>query len=90
MKTSFEPGDIFLFLNFSEIFDTFLNFLSIIRVQNMCQVIEEYGDERAAEALKQGKIEAARNFLANGVSIEIIAKSLNMSVAEIEEIVKHS
>ena len=57
-------------------------------VQNMCQVIEEYGDERAAEALKQGKIEAARNFLANGVSIDIIAKSLNMSVAEIEKIVK--
>ena len=57
-------------------------------VQNMCQVIEEYGDERAAEALKQGIIEAARNFLANGVSIDIIAKSLNMSVAEIEKIVK--
>lgn len=64
-------------------------------VQTMCKIIEEYGDERAAEALKQGiqqgaqekAIENAKNFYANGVSIEIIAKSLNMTLEEVEKLV---
>ena len=65
-------------------------------VQMASQIVEEYGDERAAEALQQGlqqgaqqkAIEAARSFYSNGVSIEIIAKSLNMTEEQIKEIVK--
>ena len=35
-------------------------------------------------------IEDARSFYRNGVSVEIIAKSLNMTVEQINEIVKES
>ncbi|MCR4579422.1 MAG: PD-(D/E)XK nuclease family transposase [Treponema sp.] len=60
-------------------------------VQTMCKIIEEYGDERAAEALKLGEqkkaIEAAKTFYANGVSIEIIAKSLSMTIEQVKEII---
>ena len=65
-------------------------------VQMASEIVEEYGDERAAEALKIGieqgakqkAIEAARDLYANGVSIEIIAKSLKMTVEQVEKIVK--
>jgi predicted transposase/invertase (TIGR01784 family) len=68
-------------------------------VQMASQIVEEYGDERAAEALKIGiqqgiqqgeqkkAVEDARNFYANGVSIEIIAKSLQMTEEQVREIV---
>ncbi|MCR5045985.1 MAG: Rpn family recombination-promoting nuclease/putative transposase [Treponema sp.] len=39
------------------------------------------------EAKKEKAIEDARNFYANGVSVEIIAKSLNMTVEQVKEIV---
>jgi predicted transposase/invertase (TIGR01784 family) len=65
-------------------------------VQMASKIVEEYGDERAAEALKQGiqqgeqkrAIEDAKNLYANGVSIEIIAKSLKMTIAEVQNIIK--
>lgn len=60
------------------------------------KIVEEYGDERAAEALQQGiqqgiqqkAIEDARNFYANGATIELIAKSLAMTISEVQEITK--
>ena len=42
-----------------------------------------------AEGQQQKAIEAARNFYANGASIELIAKSLKMTVEQVEEIIKH-
>ena len=36
----------------------------------------------------EANIEAARNFYANGVSIELIAKSLKMTLDEVREITK--
>lgn len=43
---------------------------------------------RFREGERQARIEDARNLFANGVSIEIIAKSLNMTVEEVTEITK--
>ena len=61
-------------------------------VQTMCKIVEEYGDERAAEAFKQGEqkkaVEAAKNLYANGVSVSLIADSLNMTEEQIKEIVQ--
>ena len=61
-------------------------------VETMCEIIEEYGDQRAAEAMKQGMqqkaIEDAKSFYANGVSIELISKSLKMTPEQVKEIVK--
>ena len=69
-------------------------------VQMASKIVEEYGDIRAAEALKIGiqqgiqqgeekkAIEDARNFYVNGVSIELIAKSLKMTEEQVKEIVK--
>ena len=69
-------------------------------VQMASKIVEEYGDIRAAEALKIGiqqgiqqgeekkSIEDARNFYANGASIELIAKSLKMTEEQVKEIVK--
>ena len=63
------------------------------------KIVEEYGDIRAAEALKQGiqqgiqqgeekkAIEAARSFYENGVSIELIAKSLKMTEEQVQKII---
>ncbi len=45
----------------------------------------ESGKEAGAE---QKAVEAARSLYENGVSLEIIAKSLNMPVEKIKEIVK--
>ena len=49
-----------------------------------------------AEGLSKGQedgrmekaVEAARSFYANGASIELIAKSLNMTIEQVNEIVK--
>ena len=61
-------------------------------IEMASQIVEEYGDMRAAEAFKQGEQkkaeEAARSFYKNGVSIELIAKSLNMTEEQVQEIVK--
>ena len=69
-------------------------------VEMASKIVEEYGDIRAAEALKIGiqqgiqqgeekkAIEAARNFYVNGISIELIAKSLKMTEEQVKEIVK--
>lgn len=68
-------------------------------VRMTSKIVEEYGDERAAEALKQGiqqgiqqgeqkrAIEDARNLYANKVPIETIAKSLKMTIEEIQKII---
>lgn len=42
-----------------------------------------------AETIEQTKLEMVRNFAKNGVSIEIIAKSANISIDEVEEILKN-
>ena len=47
----------------------------------------DYDDGKAA-GIKQKAVEAARSFYKNGVSTEIIAKSLDMTVEEVERIVK--
>ena len=48
-----------------------------------------YDFESGKEAgIEQKAVEAAHSFYANGVSLEIIAKSLNMPVEKIKEIVK--
>ena len=64
-------------------------------VQMASQIVEEYGDARAAEALKIGiqqgeqkkAEEAARSFYENGASIELIAKSLHMTEEQVRKIV---
>ena len=40
------------------------------------------------EGEQQKAIEDARSFYANGASIELIAKSLNMTIEQVKEIVK--
>ncbi len=47
----------------------------------------EKGLEQGAQ---QKAIEDARSFYANGVSVDIIAKSLNMTVNQVKEIVSES
>ncbi len=42
------------------------------------------------ETAEEKAIEAARNFYANGVSVGIIAKSLNMTVEQVKEIINES
>lgn len=45
-------------------------------------------EQGLAEGQQQKASEAARNFYANGASIELIAKSLKMTEEQIKEIVK--
>ena len=44
--------------------------------------------EGLAQGASQKAVEDARNFFANGASIELIAKSLKMSESEIRELTK--
>ena len=44
--------------------------------------------EGQEDGRKEKAIEDARNLYINGVSIEIIAKSLNMTIEQVNEIVK--
>ena len=44
-------------------------------------------EEGLAEGARQNAIENARSFYANGASLELIAKSLNMTVEQVKEIV---
>ena len=46
--------------------------------------------EGIAEGALQKAVEGARNFYSNGVSVEIIAKSLGMTIEQVEDIVKGS
>ena len=52
---------------------------------------QDYMNESFDQGKKEGKqeksIEDARSFYANGASIELIAKSLNMSIEDVKEIV---
>ena len=58
-------------------------------VQNMCKIVEEYGDERAAEAVKQKVIEATINLLKmNILSVEQIAQAEGISVEQVIELKK--
>ena len=53
----------------------------------------DYDDGKAAgiQIGEQKKaVEVARSFYANGVSVEIIAKSLGMTIEQVEDIVKDS
>ena len=49
----------------------------------------DYDDGKAA-GIQQKAVEDARSFYANGVSIELIAKSLGMTIEQVEDIVKGS
>ena len=60
------------------------------------KIVEEYGDERAAEALKigieQGKqdkaIEAAKNLLKEGDTPEKIARCIDLPLKKVQELAK--
>ena len=59
-------------------------------VENMCRIVEEYGDERAAEARaegeKKGKMSFALELIKSGVlSISAAASKLGMSEEAIEQ-----
>ena len=49
----------------------------------MCQVIEEYGDERAAEAAHEKAIESARNALAMNLTPEQASQITGLSLEEV-------
>ena len=49
----------------------------------------DYDDGKAA-GMKEKAVEDAQSFYANGVSVEIIAKSLGMTIEQVEDIVKDS
>lgn len=66
----------------SELEDEYMYVMDIIEEEK-----ERTREEALAEGARQKAIEAAKNFYKNGVSIELIAKSLNMSVSQIKEIV---
>ena len=61
-------------------------------VKMVSKIVEEYGDERAAEALKQGiqqkAIEAAKNFLAEGDSPEKVARCIGLPLEKVLELKK--
>ena len=49
--------------------------------------MNESFDEGKKEGMQEKSIEDARSFYANGASIELIAKSLNMSIEDVKEFV---
>ena len=51
---------------------------------------EEAFERGHTEGAHQKAIEDARSFYANGVSLEIIAKSLNMTTEQVEKIINES
>ena len=55
-----------------------------IMVQN--DVLDTAKDEGRAEGRAEERIENARNLKANGVPVELIAKSLNISIEEINKL----
>ena len=73
------------------------DFFKINRAEVIGMFMTEFDEELAihtwredgrTEGRAEKAIEAARNFYANGASIELIAKSLNMTSDEVKEIVK--
>ncbi len=50
-------------------------------------IMTEAKEEGIAEGERKKAIEAARSFYANGASLELIAKSLNMTIEQVKEIV---
>ncbi len=52
--------------------------------------IRGWREDGIEEGMQQKAVEDARSFYANGVSIEIIAKSLGMSKEQVKEIVAQS
>jgi len=61
-------------------------------IMGMC--LTEFNEEIAIRGWKQDgaqekAVEAARNLYTNGVSVDIIAKSLNMTEEQVKEIVAH-
>lgn len=58
-------------------------------VTEMCQLVEEYAEEKAKVAVKEEAVKTAMNLLKNGVSVELIAKSIpSLSVDLIRELQK--
>ena len=53
----------------------------------MCNVVEQIRNEGREEGQQQKTIEDACSFYANGASIELISKSLNMTIEQVKEIV---
>ena len=56
----------------------------------MCQAIKEMLEDTKTEGIEENKKETAINFYKNGVSKEIIAKSLNITIDEVDKIVSKS
>nr|MCR4733429.1 hypothetical protein [Treponema sp.] len=48
---------------------------------------QDYMNESFDQGKKEKAIEDAKSFYTNGVSLEIIAKSLNMTIEQVKEIV---
>lgn len=52
------------------------------------ECIKTWQEDGFVKGLAEETHEAARNFYANGASVELIAKSLNMTVEQVMDIVK--
>lgn len=58
-------------------------------VSEMCQLVEEYAEEKAKKAVNEAEIKATMSFLKNGASVELVSKSLpSLSVELIKELQK--
>ena len=65
-----------------------MNCLTEFDVESAIKTWREEGYEDGLTAGKQEKaLEAARSFYKNGVSVELIAKSLGMTIEQVEDIV---
>ncbi len=56
--------------------------------EDMAVKVEEAREEGLEKGARENALENARNLYINGVSIDIISKSLGISVEEVREIVK--
>ena len=63
-------------------------FKRICREDGYAEGLSEGLSKGLEDGRKEKAFEAARSFYANGVSIELIAKSLNMTIEHVNEIVK--
>ena len=61
--------------------------MSIAKKEGLAQGLAQGMAQGMAEGERKKAVEAARSLSANGVSIDIIAKSLNMTIEEATEIV---
>ncbi len=53
---------------------------------NMCKAIEDMMKEAEAKGAEKKQVENAINFYKNGVSLDIISKSINMSIDDVKNI----